>query len=167
LIAAAVLVSFSIVAASAQQPSRGGALATVLERMDEPTRQALFYARLAVSQHGGEAIGVEHILVGLLRAAPITVKGYLSADALEKLEQSAAALLPEGATVAEKVEIPFNHEAVRVLRNIARDSTGVVEIKPEHLLLSLLSDQQSPVGKLLHEVGISREAVLAYLQRSP
>jgi ATP-dependent Clp protease ATP-binding subunit ClpA len=164
--AAAVLVT-ALGQAAAQQPARGGPLTTLFERMDEQTRQVLFYARVAVSEHGGQAIGVEHILVGLLKAAPAGVQRFMgAAPHFEKLQQAAAALLPNGPIVAESVEIPFNREAVRLMRTLARNTADAAEIKPEHLLVSLLTDEQSTVGKLLIESGITREAVIADLKNS-
>jgi hypothetical protein len=49
------------------------------------------------------------------------------------------------------------------LRNLERDTSTVAGVTPEYVLLLLVSDDQSNVGRLLREAGVRRQVVLEFI----
>jgi ATP-dependent Clp protease ATP-binding subunit ClpA len=152
--------------AQTRQQDAGKQFLALIERLTESCRRTLFYARVAVTKHGGARLEPEHLLLGILeeiepRLAPLVPQDRTVAQMREDLIR----LLPPGPTLAENAEIPFSRGARRALQ-LARteaDSMGAADIRSEHLLLALLRDPTDRRSQIVHDAGITREVILKLL----
>ena len=142
----------------------------MFERYTEPARRALFFARLAVSEHGGELIEPGHLLLGVLRADPT---GFLrfarSGETEESLAQRIAATMPGGANVSIEHEIPLSRPMKAVLEHacVEADQLNDPSIRPEHLLLGVFVKGSDEQREALRQSGVELDAVRKYLQSPP
>lgn len=134
----------------------------VFERFSESARLVLFFARSAVSEHGGDQIGAAHLVVGILRVVP-DVADLLTPDwTAKRLRAEVLTLVRATARVKETVEIPFASDT----RGAITRAVGEAEladsrlVTPQHLLLALLDDTSEGVGSLLRKAGLSRASIL-------
>ncbi|RPH60690.1 MAG: hypothetical protein EHM89_08485 [Acidobacteria bacterium] len=142
--------------------------ASPFERYTEDSRKALFFARFAVSEHGGSRIDSDHLLLGILRAAPEALTRFMASGwSLQRMQDRAVALLPPGQRVEESVEIPFSRAAADVIVRASEEAIALTnnEVRPEHLLLVLLNFEETPTGQLLREAGLTRDAIVRFLQQ--
>jgi uncharacterized protein YbjT (DUF2867 family) len=138
----------------------------MFERYQDESRRTLFLARETARGEDRETIEPEHLLAGLLRAAPETLPVRLPQEkAIETIRQRLG-LRPFGA-VPDRIsnEIPFSWAVQRLLNEamLEADALGDEVIRPGHLLLALLSLTKTRV--VLREAAIDRESVLARLPR--
>jgi ketosteroid isomerase-like protein len=141
----------------------------MFERYTEHARRALFFSREEVIRQGASLIETEHLLLALIRE-----QGHIVADLL-----SAAHLAPEvlrkdieresrsRSSVPLSAEIPFSAGSKRVLQFAAEeaDRLGHPDIGPEHLLLGLLREADSPAASVLTRHGLELEAVRSEVVR--
>ena len=83
----------------------------MFERYTESARRALFFARYEVSQRGAASIEVEHLLLGVSRAASGSSRGCSATPACPP-RPCAVRLAGEsalGEQIPTSVEIPFSH----------------------------------------------------------
>ena len=135
----------------------------MFERYTESARRALFFARLAVSRLGGDSMGPEHVLLGVLRSSKdvawrVCVQAGVTYEGVQaelKAEATSRARLPTS------VEIPFSLGAKRVLEWAAEEADRLLHsyIGTEHLLLALLRDPRNPAGAILAAHGLELGAV--------
>lgn len=142
------------------------------DRFDGPARLALFCAREAVSEHGGEALGDAHLLLGILKAAP-DLQGLLQpAVAIQRLSECLVGRLATTVLHSTGVEVPLDTAAVKILHASTQlaDTLGGPEVTPAHLLLALLREPSDAVASCLHAAGVdvdlTREAVASRLRLS-
>ena len=135
----------------------------MFERYNESARRALFFARAAVASLGGSAIGTDHLLLGVLRAAR-DVSWRLCAEAGVTYER-ARVEIGRRTTSAHRdpasVEIPFSRDAKQVLEHAAQEADRLLHsyIGTEHLLLGLLHGAEHPAAAILSVHGMKLEAV--------
>ena len=115
-----------------------------LERFTRTARRTLFYARAAVSTHGGTAISDSHLLVGLLRAAPELVKLLRPQLGAHRLSECLIAQITASERAGVSVEIPLGPSAAAALGRATRLARR--EITPTHILLGML--QERPVASI-------------------
>jgi ATP-dependent Clp protease ATP-binding subunit ClpC len=138
----------------------------VFERFNEAARQSLFFARYKTAERAGDAITTHDILEGIQLAVPGVV-ARLSGESFrpstgETSEQFLARMHADK-TVASHAskEIPFAASARTALERAIgeADDLGHKIIKPEHLILALLRDEDSPAYRTLFAAGVTlREA---------
>jgi ATP-dependent Clp protease ATP-binding subunit ClpC len=135
----------------------------MFERYTESARRALFFARYETSEFGAQAIGTEHLLLGIARNAAGLV-GRILADA----GLSYAALLPEverrtakRERTATSTELPFSPETKRTLRFAEEEANrqSVSYIGTEHLLLGLLREGSGITAAILSSAGLTLDDV--------
>lgn len=129
----------------------------MFERYTEKARRVIFFARYEVGEHGASAIGAEHLLLGLLREDKTLLSRFLPADvSVEALREQVSARLKRGEKISTSVEIPLSKESKHVLASAAEQSQGLSHrhIGTEHLLLGLLSAQESLAAMVLQEHGL-------------
>ena len=124
--------------------------------------RAIMFARVEASACGAEAIGAEHLLLGLLRADMDLINRFYPAD---------ASLLPfltligAQATVGEKipcsVELPLSAEVERILRAAAEEScsTPSKRVGSEHILLGILRAGDCAASRIFRAYGIDASLV--------
>jgi ATP-dependent Clp protease ATP-binding subunit ClpC len=151
--------------------SFGASLAVNLmfEKYTEKARRTIFFARYEVTELGGQAIGPEHLLLGLLREDKSLIP-RLFREQDETVRDAVWRRLEEHSRVGEKisdsVEVALTEEAKNVLWYAAEESEGMGHrhIGTEHLLLGLLRAKDSFAASVLREQGIGYEAVREALE---
>ena len=142
----------------------------MFERYTEPARRALFFARLAVSEHGGVQLEPAHLLLGVLRADPT---GFLrfarSGETEESLAQRLAANMPGGTKVSTEHEVPFSRPTIAVLEHACVEADGLDDrsIRPEHLLIGVFAKGSDEERAALRASGVQLDAIRQYLQSPP
>lgn len=138
----------------------------MFERYTDTARRSLFFARYEVTQFGGLAIEPEHLVLGVLRAAPQRVLrfagGTASAGSLRAaLEQAVAT----GEKVSASVELPFSPACKSVLEQtpIEADAAKNVWIGPEHIVLGVLVRTDGHAARILLEAGLTAAAIREHL----
>jgi ATP-dependent Clp protease ATP-binding subunit ClpA len=139
----------------------------MFERFDEDARRALFFARLEAHERGGASIELEHILLGILRAAPDAVLRFTNAHTTAaSMVAACAEQLSGGPRLPATHELPFA-PAVRKLLSQAHsqsEALGQRFVRPEHYVLTLLDEEPAPVYHLLRDSGIERAKILEFLR---
>lgn len=131
----------------------------MFERYTEEARLSLFHARLAVEKRGGTAIEPEHLLLGILRAAPTVVRGIgLDDGAVTGLVQQLKEVVEQGAPVENVALLPFSARLKAVLEQAGKETASFAEerITPEHLLLAcLILGGTSPGAHAVIDAGVT------------
>jgi ATP-dependent Clp protease ATP-binding subunit ClpC len=127
----------------------------VFERFTDGARQAVVLGQQEAYAVGADAVGTEHLLVGLLdQGDELVAEALTGAGFPERAPQS-----PPYPPPVRTVHIPLTPEAAKALRRSEDESAalGEAHVRPGHLLLALLrsDDAFSPRGggaiKLLQE----------------
>lgn len=136
----------------------------IMEPFDRFTQSALrvlFFARLAVSQHGGRSIRDTHLVLGLLQAAPDSMSRLVVGEAaVQTLAACLNAQVASPDVVASSVEIPFDERVKQIIddaHNVA-NVHGHHHLTPEHLLLAVLRDG-GEAAACLRQVGVNGDAI--------
>jgi len=139
--------------------------AIVFERFDEDARRSLFFARFAASERQGISIELVDVLVGVMLTKPSAVvdfaaPGFASGsltkgdtdEAIIARLQSDAALNP-----SLSVEMPFAKSVKQALQHAVGEADALKHstIRPEHLILGILRDEDTIAWKTLHAAGVS------------
>jgi ATP-dependent Clp protease ATP-binding subunit ClpC len=131
----------------------------VFERFTDEARQCVVLGQEEAYAVEADAVGTEHMLLGLLdQGDELVAEALKGAGFPERAPRASPAYPPPVRTV----HIPFTPEVARALRGSQDESAalGEVQVRPGHLLLALLrsDDASSPRGggatKLLQEQGI-------------
>ena len=140
----------------------------MFERYSEAARRVIFWARYMADRVGSPKIETEHLLLGLLRTDKSLARRFLGSpwaaeDVWRKIEQSKA--------IREKTpgpkELPLSDECKRVLAFAAKEADLNKHICTEHLLLSLLREEQSFAARILDEQGVDLISIRDDLVRIP
>lgn len=144
--------------------------ATIFARLNDAARQATESAKEHAREAQHDQVRTEHVVLGLLDE----LEG-LAAQAVEALdvplEQLADAVKaafnppgpgPQEQTVTDEPvgkDVPFGRDAKKLFDQAMREARrrGRTRVGPEHLLLGLLRDDNSPGAAILNSFGITRE----------
>jgi ATP-dependent Clp protease ATP-binding subunit ClpC len=140
----------------------------VFEGYTEDARQAVVLAQAEVRTMGHGVIGTGHLLLGVLRAgktglASQPVGARFGLD-VERLRREVIAIVGAGEPgAAMEGQIPFGPEGKRALEEAIHAAVGAGHrwIRPEHLLLGLLSGSETVAPLALARAGVSIEDVSA------
>lgn len=135
----------------------------MFEKFTERAKRVLFLARYEASQLGGQVIGTEHLLLGLLKEQDDITReifSRLSTD-MELLRTELEGQDEPRPKTSASVEIPFSEETKRVLSYAEEEAERLMHpyIGTEHLLLGLLREENSTAGRLMFEKGMRLYAV--------
>lgn len=119
----------------------------MFERFTDGARQCVVLAQEEGYAAEADAVGTEHLLLGILDQGDELVAETLQAAGLpERVSQVSQPYSPSG----REVHIPFTPEAARALRRSQDESAalGDTQIRPGHLLLALLpgDHRSTPLG---------------------
>src|SRR3982751_4165984 len=134
----------------------------MFERFSESARRALFFARYEVTELGGTSIEPEHLVFGILRAAPKAVLVFTRAgETAQALRARLEAAAGAARHVETSVEIPFSLEARAVLEQTAIEADALKnhQIRPEHILLGVMVRTHGAATRALHDAGVEIGAV--------
>jgi len=131
----------------------------VFERYSEEARLSLFEARYQAVDGGGSAIDPEHLLLGMLRAAPeVFHRMGLDTEAVQLVRLQLSQLLKTGGSVQSGELLPFSERLKLVFKQADKEASnfGHDTIRPEHLLLAcLVLAGTSPGTHLVIDAGIT------------
>jgi ATP-dependent Clp protease ATP-binding subunit ClpA len=140
----------------------------MFERFNEQARRSLFFARVAAGE-GGAPIEPEHLVLGILRAAPGAIMQFVRPNidietVREYFGHVHAAVMGEQAYHA-----PFSDRMKRVLEHaqVEADEAGHRMIRPEHLLLAVMVKGKGDVPRRLHDLGVDVAAIRDHLVATP
>jgi heme-degrading monooxygenase HmoA len=142
----------------------------VFERYTESARRALFFARYEVTQFGGLTIEPEHLVLGILRAAPEAILRFArEGESVESIRAALAPVLSHAEKVSTSVEIPFASAAKDALMRAAveADDAGNDWIGPEHVVLGILVKTYGGAVRALEASEVQAAAIREYLPTAP
>ncbi len=127
---------------------------------------AMFLAREETETSGHAAITDLHLLRGLMRTRGCAAEMALSRAGM-RLEELPEAIPQAAANLADTGDgqLPLSVTAQACLM-VARDEArnlGDVQVRTGHVLLALLRPDVSMVAPFLHEAGLDREGVVAFM----
>ena len=107
----------------------------------------------------------EHLLLGLVREDKRLMTHFLSHKSLESIRRQVEQRTPPHERVAKTgVDLPMSQGCKRVLAYAAEEADRLSHrvIGTDHLLLGLLRDEASFAAQVLHQFGLSLDAVRQY-----
>lgn len=138
----------------------------MFERYTDDAKRALFFARDVLIEYGGSEIEPEHVVLGILRAAPEAIEQFASGeiDALRiTLEEGVGA--PHH--LSWEAEAPFSTQTIRVIEQASVEADGLsnATIRAQHLVLGILVKTSGSAALALSRAGLKipviREALSA------
>jgi ATP-dependent Clp protease ATP-binding subunit ClpC len=133
------------------------------DKFTDRVRKVIYYAREEASRLQHDAIGTEHLLLGLLREGEgiaATVLRNLNLD-LDEIRQAVEKLVAHTGGTLTIGEIPFTSNAKKVLELAVDEARqmGHNYVGTEHLLLGLIREGEGVAAKVLAEMGVDRKKV--------
>jgi ATP-dependent Clp protease ATP-binding subunit ClpC len=131
----------------------------MFERFPEPSRRALFFSRALAELAGCDSILPEHLVGGVLRAAPTAVADDPArASTCDGLLRDLRFDRFAATWRAPTREIPLSRDVQRLLNEATAeaDRMGHHLIRPQHLLLALLKESGTPAAEALRRAGVQR-----------
>ncbi len=150
----------------------------MFDRFTVLARQSLFCARYKAEERNGDNISTQDLLGGLMMAAPDEVLRFASQDA-ESLRPAVTReqmwrrvrdeLVAGGMTAGMSREIPFSSTVKRTLERAVQEANDLRHkfIRPEHLLLGLLREEDTDEWRTLQKVGITLREVRRVMSAEP
>lgn len=139
------------------------------ERFTEDALHVLWFSRQAVSELGGPTITPEHVLIGLLRSSPESVRRFLapmdSPDAI--VAELASRVRQRDKVPSDSEDVPLASNTDRILQIALEESgaqPGTRAVTPEHILLALLVDSNGVAAAILTTHSITERDVRSYLE---
>ena len=148
----------------AQAP--GGILGDLFERFSDTARQVVVNAQVEARSLGHDYIGTEHQLLGLLgldEGPVVEVFGSFEIT-LEQARQMTLKIVGRGNGESEG-QIPFTPRAKKVLELSLREALalGHRTVRPEHLLLGLVREDEGVASRILLDLGADAKTIRSRL----
>lgn len=137
----------------------------MFERYTGPARRVMFLARYEAVCLASSHIEPEHLFLGLAREnGPLLLRCGLSAGSQESIRkqiESQSRAAQGERTVSVSIDLQLGDDSKRALACGAEESrsTNDKDIRPEHLLLGLLSLKDSALVQLLREHSLTYDSV--------
>jgi hypothetical protein len=153
--------------ASSSDPTRAhrGEGQEMFERHTDKARRAIFFARYEASALGSPRIEPEHLLLGVVREDKRLASHFLpSHQSLESIRCQIEQHAPARERLATSVDLPMSQGCKCALAYATEEADRLSQrrIGTDHLLLGLLRDEKSFAAQILHQFGLSLEAVRQY-----
>ncbi|HEX2450984.1 MAG TPA: calcium/proton exchanger [Gemmatimonadales bacterium] len=138
--------------------------------LTDSARRALDGARAAALRLGHDAVGAEHLVLGLLDDARIaeafTAAGVPTGAARERLEAGGRRGKPRASSAGSGGDIPYTSHAKRLIelatREARRQNSG---LSAEHLAVAALEEPRGTLARLLSDNGIAQPKALEIVRR--
>jgi ATP-dependent Clp protease ATP-binding subunit ClpA len=141
----------------------------MFERFTDEARSVVVEAQAEARELRHSHIGVEHLLLGVLRLPPEGLAAHVLASAGAQAAD-VRARLRERVAPGERIEgqMPFTPRAKKVLERAMREtlSRGDFHVAPEYILLGILRDDQGLAIALLEERGVTAQQLREALEES-
>jgi hypothetical protein len=137
----------------------------MFERYTVQARRVVFFARYEAASLASQYITPEHLLLGLVREARQMLEAHMSSleslDEMRRDIETRSAPIKAALKVSMSVDLPLDRAAQSVLNWAAEQADALKDasIRPEHLLLALLRNENNPAAVLLGAHGVHYESV--------
>ncbi len=142
----------------------------MFERLTEQSRRSIFFARYEATHYLNSFIETEHLLLGILRedkplSSFLQRRGASVDEIRRKLEERISA--PGRKKSADTTELHLSAECHRILKNAVAEADRFHDpnIGTAHLLLALLSEQESAAAGILRDSGVKAAQLRQELER--
>lgn len=135
------------------------------DRYDRKTRETLRFAHITAAEAKADCVSSEHVLSGLIRAAPDVLERFLGpAASVESIAVQLSREIPR-LTPPEtgSNEIALSPEVVSILQRAAQEASGFA-VLPEHILFAIIDGEKSRAADLLRSAGIDVAEVQRFVQ---
>jgi len=142
-------------------------------RFTEKSQEALRGAQALATRRNHQGIDVEHLLAALLEereglaAALLAASGIAPSAVRERAEQELNRLPQVSGPGTESQQAYLTQRLARLLTQAEDEAKGLKDeyVSVEHLLLAMLADSGAATGRLLRSLGLTRERLMAALQK--
>ena len=148
----------------------------MFERFTQPARKVVVLSQVEARHFDHSYIGVEHLLLGLLRVDKEIASEALSSlnVTLDKVREQVESIIGYGEKVAEGNQLPFTPACKKVLELALREALqlGHNYIGTEHLLLGLVRESEGAAARILRNLAVDsdevrKEVVRCLARRTP
>jgi len=144
-----------------------------LNRFTEKSQDALRGAQALATQRNHQGVDVEHLLAALLEereglaAALFAAAGVAPSAVRERVEQELNRIPHVSGPGAEAQQAYITQRLARLLTQAEDEAKDLKDeyVSVEHLLLAMLADERGTTGRLLQSLGLTRERLMAALQK--
>lgn len=138
----------------------------MFERYTEAARRTLFFARSAVTEHGGTQIEPEHLLLGVLRGDSEAVLRFAASNvATDAIRTRLEAAIADDTKLPSGHEIPFSPRLKMALERapIEANDLSDANIRTEHLILGVLVKTSGTGVDVLTKAGVHLSSIREFL----
>jgi len=139
-----------------------------LDKFTVKAQESLQDARMIAEEHGHQQLEPEHLFLALLRqsqgvAGPIVRKLGIDLPLLQERFQTAVQTFPR-VSGADRGQVYLSPQLQKILEHAQREAGQMKDeyVSSEHLLLAL-TQAGGPAGRILEELGITKDALLKAL----
>src|SRR5712664_1965470 len=144
-----------------------------INRMTEKAQEALRAAQSEATRQGHQQIDVEHLLVALLSqegglAKSILDKAGVDADLVRRRVEAEIARLPKVSSTSGGAGDVYISGRLNKLLVQAEDEARQLKdeyVSVEHILLAIVDDKSGTAGRILNELGLTRDKVMQALKQ--
>lgn len=131
----------------------------MFERYTEKARRVIFFARYEASNYGSPFIETEHLLLGLLREAPLAKWFPGESNVEPEIRAEIERRITRGERISVSVEVPLSAECRTVLTLAGESSErlGHRQVDTEHILIGILRVEASLAAQILTARGVKTE----------
>jgi len=144
-----------------------------LNRFTEKSQEALRGAQALATRRNHQGVDVEHLLAALLEqpeglaAALLAGAGIAPSAVRERVEQELNRIPQVSGPGVGGQQVYITQRLARLLTQAEDEARGLKDeyVSVEHLLLAMLEDASGAAGRLLRSLGVTRERLMAALQK--
>jgi len=128
--------------------------------LSQSVKDIISFSREEAIRLGNDFIGVEHLMLGIIREGESLAIKTLQNMSINLFEiRKDIEMVVQGKTVlnnAKDSHIPFTKQAERILRVSVFEAKALKspQVESEHLLLSILRNDENAVSKIFQEIGV-------------
>jgi ATP-dependent Clp protease ATP-binding subunit ClpC len=135
-------------------------------------RNVLSYSREEAVRLGNDHIGLEHLILGILREGEgkaMHLLFHYNVDLHSLKQRIERTIRQSDPLTGDGTNLPLIRQAEKVLKITYLEARSLrsEEIGTEHLLLAILKDQESFISKLLSSYGVNYNTIRADIKRFP
>jgi ATP-dependent Clp protease ATP-binding subunit ClpC len=141
----------------------------VFERYSIASRQVIFVARFEAGRVGSAFIDTEHVLLGILRIAPVPPEMVAQPLSVQWVREYATRWHTPTTKISTSVDLPV-HADTKAVFDKALSLADVYKcdlVRTEHLLLALATVAESHSAVTLEEVGLALDRLETMLPGLP
>ncbi|MBM3404900.1 MAG: ATP-dependent Clp protease ATP-binding subunit [Bacteroidetes bacterium] len=135
-------------------------------RLSQHVKDILTYSREEAERMGNDYIGLEHLVLGIIREGEnlaVQILAYLGVDLTmlkKKIESSVIPSSDSSRSNVKKEDIPLIRQAERALKItfLEAKSFNSEFIEAEHLFLAILKDENNVITKSMEKLGINYQS---------